>query len=165
MEFLSTCYDSNNEGDEDSLLNEAPNTDGGDRGDRKRSRSESGPQVSLLQLSLERSLRDSSIIPANQTESERRTILDWFKGICHETFADCLRDGEIVVFGSWTYNMWVASSDIDVNVHTPHRIPRFFPRLKAALIAKDRSVHVDVSLPSLCFLVSAPSYFACLYGA
>jgi hypothetical protein len=159
MEFLSTCYDSNDEeeekggAEEDAVLsNNDGARDDGDSGSRKRSRSETGPQASLLQLSLERSIRDSSIVPTKQEASQRQAILDWFKGICHECFTDCLKDGEIVVFGSWTYNMWVTSSDIDINVHTPERIPRFFPRLKAALVAKDPSVHVDVSLPHAGFV-------------
>lgn len=100
-----------------------------------------------LCLSLESLMKDSRQLPSDKVEAERRAGFAWFEALCRAEFQRELDQGrgELVVFGSSTYNMWVVGSDIDVNVHTLAPIPKFFARLRAAVAdTKDSDVKIEV---------------------
>jgi hypothetical protein len=102
---------------------------------------------SKLRQSLERLLKESSQLPCDEMAAERERNFAWFETLCRNEFHPELDQGrgQLVVFGSSTYNMWVAGSDIDVNVYTLAPIPKFFARLRSAVAAaKESDVKVEI---------------------
>jgi hypothetical protein len=102
---------------------------------------------SKLRESLERLLKESSQLPSDEMAAERKRNFAWFETLCRTEFQPELDQdrGQLVVFGSSTYNMWVAGSDIDVNVYTLAPIPKFFARLRSAVAAaKESDVKVEI---------------------
>ena len=92
--------------------------------------------------------------PCASKAAERKQALQWFVGVCsHEFAADLAAHPEVArgehaglhVFGSEECDMWVPDSDIDCNMWTLERIPRFFVRLKQAVMAADGAAHVDIA--------------------
>ena len=100
----------------------------------------------LLAEGLEQFQNDSAMWPTSCQAEERKRQWEWFAEVCNREFAVELSGGEhgLYIYGSEACNMWVATSDIDCNMWTRQRIPKFFVRLKGAILAADASARVEI---------------------
>ena len=111
-------------------------------------------QHELQTHSLERLQRECAQWPSAASAAERKRRWEWLVGVCSTEFAPELAanraaggsSGEsgLYMFGSEACDLWVQTSDIDCNMWTHARIPKFFARLKKALTAADPSARVEV---------------------
>lgn len=90
--------------------------------------------------SLVRLQSECPLLPSESAAEARRAQWKWFRNICDAEFSDAIGAEAgtgigLQLFGSWSYDMWVSSSDFDANMFMLSRIPNFFPRLKRAVLA------------------------------
>ena len=125
---------------------------------RRRPRSVEGRaawQHSLLTDGLEQLQRECPQWPSAAAAEERKRSWEWLVGVCSSEFAPELAehraaggggggDAGLYMFGSEACDLWVRASDIDCNMWTHARIPKFFARLKKAVSAADPSARVEV---------------------
>ncbi|KAJ1480783.1 hypothetical protein T484DRAFT_1955718 [Baffinella frigidus] len=100
--------------------------------------------------SLVRLQSECPLLPSESAAEARRAQWKWFRNICDAEFSDAIGAEAgtgigLQLFGSWSYDMWVSSSDFDANMFMLSRIPNFFPRLKRAVLAAHPSAEVDIA--------------------
>jgi len=113
-----------------------------------------GHESSLADMhyeSLARFQQECPVLPSERAASARREQWAWFKAICDAEFAPELGEEEddergLQLFGSWTYDLWLTTSDFDANMFTRKRIPDFFARLKRAVLAAAPSAEARPSI-------------------
>mmetsp|Transcript_4340 Transcript_4340/g.10247 ORF Transcript_4340/g.10247 Transcript_4340/m.10247 type:complete len:392 (+) Transcript_4340:53-1228(+) len=154
MDLLASAYDDDDEeGEEDTQggdvhpqvnCKRSPDCEL-DEGSKKRTKKidrKTCLEESLLQLS-----QTSPLFPSVDLEQRRKTAWVWFQRLLLQEFQSEFSsspEDHVQLFGSWVCNMWVASSDFDVNIFTECRIPKVFLRLKHALLAQEPTSAVDI---------------------
>jgi hypothetical protein len=73
------------------------------------------------------------IVPSESASSERSAAWKQFLKLLLNSFPELADSSCVEIFGSWTYQMWIESSDIDCNIRTRNCIANFFPRLKSSV--------------------------------
>jgi hypothetical protein len=111
-------------------------------------------QHELQTHSLDRLQRECAQWPSATSAAERKRHWEWLVGVCSSEFAPELAanraaggsggESGLYMFGSEACDLWVRASDIDCNMWTHARIPKFFARLKKAVTAADPSARVEV---------------------
>ena len=159
MDALASAYsDDDRTGSECAEENPHPRTENPDAaGATKRPRLAplEVPHLTLAEMHVESLVRLQSecpLLPSASAAAARRAQWEWFRSICNAEFADEIGAEAgpgigLQLFGSWSYDMWVTSSDFDANMFSLSRIPNFFPRLKRAVLAAHPSAEALPRIP------------------
>jgi hypothetical protein len=106
-----------------------------DSGDSKRKRHKPCKETMAAgKLTIE-SLNEAllQIVPSDTLSNQRSAAWQQFLKLILETFPELSNSTCVEIFGSWAYQMWIESSDIDCNIHTSSCISHLFVRLKSAV--------------------------------
>jgi len=156
MDALASAYSDDDGSGSDRVEENSPhlprteNPDGAGAAKRPRLALPEVPHLTLAEMhakSLVRLQRECPLLPSASAAAVRRAQWEWFRNICDTEFADEIGPGTgLQLFGSWSYDMWVTTSDFDANMFSLSRIPNFFPRLKRAVVAAHPSAEVRENL-------------------